>query len=371
MEKLNFVITRATPESIAAFTEERTRELPHKCLPEPIVSVCLITYNHENLIAQALDSVLMQDTDFLFELVVGEDCSKDKTRSIVLHYKSRYPDRIRVLLSTENLGQYTGNGRLNFLRNLKACRGKYIALLEGDDYWTHPRKLQKQVDFLEANPGFVICCHNTKKLFEKEPSRVAYMRPDHSSQTKDVLTIEDQIRDVYSYHTSSVVFRNGLLRLPEFFKSVESGDIAFFTMLAQFGKIKYLDDVMSVWRRHSQGISRSHNGPALYAGRIRMNSYLDEYFNGRFTHLYQEINDNLYMNLFHAYAHSRPNSRFLKYIVEYLCRRNASSGGLVSRLFKVTRVLGVSLCHISKRTLRSVFIITHILFDFLRISSLK
>ena len=112
-------------------------------------SVLMITYNHEKYFAKAIESVLMQKTNFDYEIVIGEDCSTDSTREIVLDYKAKHDDKIKLLLQEKNIGMM-----LNFIDTLKTCTGKYIALLEGDDYWTDPYKLQKQVDFLEANPNY-------------------------------------------------------------------------------------------------------------------------------------------------------------------------------------------------------------------------
>lgn len=116
---------------------------------KPLVSVWMITYNHEKFIAQAIDSVIMQKTNFDYEIVIGEDCSTDRTREIVLEYKAKHPDKFKLLLQEKNVGMMQ-----NFIVTLKTCNGKYIALLEGDDYWTDPLKLQKQVDFLQANLVF-------------------------------------------------------------------------------------------------------------------------------------------------------------------------------------------------------------------------
>src|SRR5215831_15832736 len=126
-----------------------------------ILSVCVITYNHEEYIAEALEGVLKQVTDFPFEVVIGEDKSADRTREICESYAAKYP-QIRILPPEENMGMMK-----NFWRTWKACQGKYIAYLEGDDYWTDPLKLQKQVDFLEANPGYSTCFHNITMRFHK------------------------------------------------------------------------------------------------------------------------------------------------------------------------------------------------------------
>ena len=113
----------------------------------PLVSVKMITFNHAPFIAQAIEGVLRQKTKFPFELVIGEDCSIDGTREIAYRYQEKYPDIIRIVTSDQNVGM-----KKNGYRTTKACNGKYIAFCEGDDYWHHPGKIQKQVDYLEANP---------------------------------------------------------------------------------------------------------------------------------------------------------------------------------------------------------------------------
>lgn len=117
----------------------------------PLVSILSLTYNHEKYIARALDSWLNQQTNFDYEIVLGEDCSTDSTRAIIETYRRKNPEQIRLITSDKNIGPQP-----NFMRTLKACRGKYIAFCEGDDYWTDPNKLQYQVDFLESHPGYAM-----------------------------------------------------------------------------------------------------------------------------------------------------------------------------------------------------------------------
>lgn len=124
-----------------------------KLCKNPVVSIHMITYNHESYIRQAIEGVMMQKTDFEFELVIGEDCSQDKTREICFEYQKKYPDKIRVLWWYENVSKLGGNGR----RVTVHCRGEFIALCEGDDYWTDPLKLQKQVDVMRKNPNIGLC----------------------------------------------------------------------------------------------------------------------------------------------------------------------------------------------------------------------
>jgi glycosyltransferase involved in cell wall biosynthesis len=117
---------------------------------EPSVSICMITYNHEPYIRQAIEGVLMQQCDFQYELIIGEDYSKDRTFDICMEYASKHPE-IKLLPSNANIGVVK-----NFIRTLQACTRNYIAFCEGDDYWTDPFKLKKQVDFLEKNPEYTL-----------------------------------------------------------------------------------------------------------------------------------------------------------------------------------------------------------------------
>ena len=122
-----------------------------------MVDIPMCTYNHEKYIAQTIESILMQKTDFKIRLFIGEDCSIDNTRKIVKQYAEKYPDIIFPVYHNENIGAVRNSEIL-----LKKCTAKYIALLDGDDYWTDPYKLQKQVDFLEKNPEYSLCSHRYK-----------------------------------------------------------------------------------------------------------------------------------------------------------------------------------------------------------------
>lgn len=125
--------------------------------PKIEVSVCMITYNHEKYITQAIEGVLSQQTTFPVELIIGEDCSTDTTRKLCEHYRAIFPEKIKLLLPNKNIGI-----KENLLETIKQASGKYIAFCEGDDYWTDPLKLQKQVDFLETHSEYSLCCHRYK-----------------------------------------------------------------------------------------------------------------------------------------------------------------------------------------------------------------
>ena len=210
------------------------------------VSVLIITYNHERFIRQALDSVLSQQVDFDYEVVIGEDCSTDRTRDILLEYQSRHPDKIRLLLRDSNLGAVT-----NFFSTLQACRGQYIALLEGDDYWTANDKLRTQVNFLDARPDFVICFHDVRGVHENHSA------PDFPyvpRNLKPVLRLDDLLAENI-IPTGSVLFRNGLLpRYPEWMLELRMADYPLHILNAQHGKIGYINQVMGVYRVHDAGV---------------------------------------------------------------------------------------------------------------------
>ena len=142
----------------------------------PKVSVCLVTYNHEKFIKQAIESVFMQKTDFDYEVVIGEDYSTDNTRKILSQYQMRYPHRIKAIFNNKNVGPVE-----NFIRTLSTCKGKYIAYLEGDDYWTDAYKLQKQVDFLDKHPDYSLCFHSVEAFHQDQPDQT-YLIP---SKTKN------------------------------------------------------------------------------------------------------------------------------------------------------------------------------------------
>ena len=137
------------------------------------VSVLIITYNHARVIADAIDSALGQVTSFPYEIVVSEDCSTDGTREIVEQYERRHPEHIHVLYSARNLG-----GTENFVDAYRVCRGEYVALLEGDDYWTSPSKLEKQVAFLSRRPECSMCVHPVTEVHEATGRSVSWMDPE-------------------------------------------------------------------------------------------------------------------------------------------------------------------------------------------------
>lgn len=211
----------------------------------PLLSVCLITYNHAEYIEQAIAGVLAQKVDFDWEFIIADDRSTDGTSDIVRRFAREHPDLIRPIINEQNLG-----GAANFVQLIEAASGKYIAYFEGDDHWTDPMKLSKQVSFLEANPDYAICFHAVEKHFEnsdKHPVRTNIGQP----QTTE---FEDLAGENFIY-TASCCFRRGLFdKFPDWYLSAPMGDWVLHLLNAQHGKIGYLDEVMAVYRVHEKGI---------------------------------------------------------------------------------------------------------------------
>lgn len=236
------------------------------------VSVCMITYNHEKYIEQAINSVFSQITNFPVELVIGEDSSTDSTADIIRKYEGGGKCAVRARYNNPNIGM-----QANFLRTLSECNGDYIALLEGDDYWTDPKKLQRQVDFLDANPEFAICFHPVDVLEH------GVIVPDSRTfDVPDVTTIK-HLADGNYMHTCSVVFRAKLFdTFPESFLQSSVGDYFLHMLNARYGYIKKLSQIMGVYRVHEGGVwSLQHNIE------IKILSYLEAMIGG----FDQEIND--------------------------------------------------------------------------------
>ena len=217
---------------------------------EPVLSVLFITYNHEKYLQKSLDSVLSQQTDFDYEIVVGEDCSTDSTREILRDYKKKYPKKIRLLFRDRNFGRPT----LNVYETAMECRGKYIATLEGDDYWTDEKKLQKAVDFLEINPVYSGCANPSlligedgEELTDRSPLRLY-------TWDKDDYTLTDyRADDIWPGQTASIVTRNfwkdGRFDYTVIYRAhdfIDDAWILFFSLM--HGPIHHFNETMSSWR---------------------------------------------------------------------------------------------------------------------------
>ena len=212
----------------------------------PVVSVCCITYNHEKYIEQALDGILMQETTFPFELIIHDDASTDRTPEILRHYADNYPEIIRLILQREN--QFSKAGLINLRFVFPEARGRYIALCEGDDFWTDKTKLDKQVRFLDANPEYVITYSDCKPFDEEGALDI-----DFGGARRDLEAME--LKKATPLFTLTTCFRNVIKEVPPDLLSARYGDLVTWSLLGAHGKGKYMSDIApSAYRVHDGGI---------------------------------------------------------------------------------------------------------------------
>lgn len=260
----------------------------------PLVSVCCITYNHERYIAQAIEGFLMQKTNFPYEVVIGEDCSTDTTRETVYEYAAKHPQAIRVVTSERNVG-----ARSNGIRTRSAARGRYVALCEGDDYWTNPLKLQKQVDFLQKHPECTVCFHNAEMIYEDQRQESHNYCP---SGQKQISGLEDLLRLDF-IPTCSVMYRRGVVpELPDWFHLAPTGDWPLLLLHAEKGKIGYIDEVMGVRRVHSTGAWCSLTRTEMEHKNIKFYHYANAHLGFRHERLIKTCLSDCYRSLATAYA---------------------------------------------------------------------
>jgi len=220
----------------------------------PLVSVWMVTFNHQEYIAQAVESVMMQKTDFTVHLFIGEDFSSDNTKDTCQSLKNKYPDQISLVLNDKNLGP-----NKNAKNIYEACfnsGAKYIAMLEGDDYWTDPLKLQKQVDFMEGNPDYGICFHNVRQ--ENDFNSKKHLIPGIKKDTD--FTLNDYVLNNKTA-TCSIVFKNDVFEtdIPKWFSKLPFGDLGLILMVLKKyqGKGRVLKEEMAVYRIHGEGVHGS------------------------------------------------------------------------------------------------------------------
>ncbi|MDC1505813.1 glycosyltransferase [Winogradskyella sp.] len=220
-----------------------------------LVSVCCLSYNHEPYIRQCLEGFMIQKTNFAFEVLIHDDASIDKTADIIQEYEEKYPNIIKPIYQTEN--QYSQGVKVTFKHNFSRAQGKYIALCEGDDYWTDPLKLQKQVDFLEANEDFFIC-HHAFDMKIMETGKIIPLpekdNPSHQEYDITALALHNTIG------TLTVMYRNHKDLVNDVVFKVTSGDYAMHLNNARFGKIKYIPEKMAIYRRHKESVTGNFNG---------------------------------------------------------------------------------------------------------------
>ena len=220
-------------------------------MPTPIVSVRTSVYNHAPYIRECIESVLMQETDFPFEYIIGEDFSTDGSREIVMEYAEKYPHIIRVLTADQNVG-----GKANGVRCIRSCRGKYIAICEGDDCWTDPGKLKRQVALLEENGSVIMSAENA--VVTSRSDRYTF------SRRKSGFVSTREIVRFRQFATASIVHRNGPLCEFGITSRFFYGDAPLSIKTSLLGNVHYSAIQSSIYRRHEGGVT------ALIQGSFRI-----------------------------------------------------------------------------------------------------
>ncbi len=251
-------------------------------LPAPLVSVCCLTYNHQDTIAQAIEGVLAQQTDFPIELIIHDDASTDRTPEIVREYAARYPDLIRPIFQTEN--QYHNcNLAKTFVNPI--IRGSYVAICEGDDFWTDPNKLQIQIDCMKQDPEIALCFHAVEQL-DTDGSLMPYRPLKASGQVATELVIK---RGGMFCPSVSLVFRRDVMDAwPAFRDAADVYDYPSQVLAAVMGKVYYIDRPMGTYRFASEG--------SWTANQVRATD---------FVHIENEVN---WLGLFNEYTEKRYQS---------------------------------------------------------------
>ena len=216
-------------------------------MKKPLVSICCITYNHEDLIKRAIDSFLLQKVDFPIEIIISDDKSTDRTREIIRQSLGDKTELFKLVFHKKNMGAIP-----NFFDNISRATGKYIALCEGDDYWSDPNKLQKQVDYMEKHPDHALCFHPVRVEYEDKTDQYETYPNDFFGEDARKWTI-DKLLSINFIQTNSVLYRRresySDLPVADFIP----GDWFMHVYHAQFGRIGFINETMSVYNRRAQG----------------------------------------------------------------------------------------------------------------------
>lgn len=211
---------------------------------EIMVSIICETYNHESYITDAIESFLMQKTHFLYEILIHDDASTDKTPEIIKQYEAKYPDLIKPIYQTEN--QYSRGVQVERI-NEKRAKGKYIAICEGDDFWSNPYKLQKQVDYMEKNAACSMCVHAAYRVSPNKTKLKSHVKPNQGNK---VFTVEEVIEGGGGLFATNSIIYPAMFReyRPDFYNNAPVGDYPLAIYLALQGTVFYIDEYMSAYR---------------------------------------------------------------------------------------------------------------------------
>lgn len=249
------------------------------------VSVLVIAYNHEASIRKCLDSILIQKTNFDFDIIVHDDCSTDRTANIIKEYEQKYPDKIKPIYQTEN--QYSQGRLVNAcIEMYELCDGEYIATCESDDYWTDENKLQIQVDLLDKNPDCVMCGHQSTINDTVNNRQTLQVTNHHISTLPDNKTFKWNIYNAIYCHTSSRMYRSYILK-ERFKKSKDMiGDVKLFYWALSQGNMIYINKNMSTYNYNGKGIYSKLDENEVFMRTAKAFFKMDQFFNYKYHKIF-------------------------------------------------------------------------------------
>ncbi|HNU17793.1 MAG TPA: glycosyltransferase [Saprospiraceae bacterium] len=270
----------------------------------PLVSTSTNTYNHASFIRDCIEGIIMQKTTFPVRVVIFDDCSTDGTREIVQEYEAKYPHLIIGIYPTENT--YCKPNRREALRPRNEARNvaKYIALCEGDDYWTDPLKLQREVDFLENNSIFGAVAENALIIYDDRKTALFGRKKSRTLTLKEVLRYRQ-------FATASLVFRNNL-NYPDVLNQLIMGDTPLMILIQQNAPIYYFNIVSSVYRRGAHGITNQHMKPEYRNKIVEYNMLLDKLTNYKYPQIIARRLSNL--GIYHDHYFNKWTVGFYKIV---------------------------------------------------------
>ncbi|MCX6171917.1 MAG: glycosyltransferase [Flavobacterium sp.] len=249
-----------------------------------MVSVCITAYNIDKYLVECVESILIQETNFNYEIVVGEDFSSDNTIEILKSYESRFPNIFRIIYNEKNIGMMP-----NFIKTIEASNGKYVALMDGDDVWLDKYKLQKQIDFLEENQDYSLCFHDSVISDSKLNPIVNYSHryPSRYHTYKDGFLIENIVswRGILGA-TSSIVFVKKFKRFPDWVKDLYGLEPMIYHLLIEYGKYHYLPETMSAYRVHNNSTDMSFTKISKAQRDIKDHYIYCRYYRPKFINYY-------------------------------------------------------------------------------------
>ena len=277
------------------------------------LSVAIITYNHEEYIGQAIESILAQNVNFEYEIVIGEDCSTDGTRAVIAAFHRRYPERIKLLFRDQNVGVMR-----NFTGTIETCYGEYLALLEGDDYWITTGKLQKQIDFLDAHPECAICCGRARALYEAGTQNFDVGLDLVPQLPAGPYTIEDILKGNFVMTCTAMLRRKYISQFPKWFFEMKLGDWPLCAMVARYGTIELLDEVMATYRIHSGSVWSSVSQGIRAEESLRMLRALDKELGYEYTGAIRDGIASIYRSLAVDSRSKGSRMETAKHLVNYI-----------------------------------------------------